>query len=384
MDFVFYILLTLFFTSATLSVIFYMAWSQMGRKTFVLLWAITFAIAAVQRLGNIFKDNFPSYDLYWMVVCILSILTVSFGTQGHVQRVGANVSKPLLYGSGLLTVLATFWFTYIQPHTGLRMSIYLFHNVVFLFYVAWLVVRFRRRPLLAEWGASVSYLSLAVFQLVAAIVALMQGAQPDDSLLQWYAVINFTTLPASFIAMGLFVVFILASDMAEEMKELATTDSLTPCLNRRGFYEKAKNLIDSLSVKNQPAYLLYWDIDKFKRINDTYGHAAGDKVLVESCTRVLNAIKVDDLFGRFGGEEFVVLCPNTTREQAEVIAERLRHVVDDEPIVTEKGEIDVTISIGVAELDQSSFCLEQLLKKADEALYSAKETGRNKVVFAPS
>ena len=84
------------FTSATLSVIFYMAWSQMGRKTFVLLWAITFAIAAVQRLGNIFKDNFPSYDLYWMVVCILSILTVSFGTQGHVQRVGVNVSKPLL------------------------------------------------------------------------------------------------------------------------------------------------------------------------------------------------------------------------------------------------------------------------------------------------
>lgn len=384
MDFVFYILLTLFFTSVTLSAIFFIAWRYMGRKTFVLLWAITFSVVALQRLGNILKESFVSPEFYWMVVCVLSILTVTFGTLGHMQRVGAKLSHTLLLGSGLITILATFWFTYIQPHLGLRMSLYMYHNVVFLFYVSWIIIRFRRRPLAAEWGASLSYLALAVFQGVAATIALLQGPEPVESLMTWYAIINFTTLPAAFTAMGLFVVFILASDMAEEMKILATTDSLTPCLNRRGFYEHAKNLLQSSSQQLDSVYLLYWDIDKFKSINDNYGHAVGDKVLVESCSRVAKAIKSSDLFGRFGGEEFVVLCPDTDKSEAERIAERLRHLIDDEVISTDAGDIHVTISIGVAKLDQTSFCLEQLLKKADEALYSAKETGRNRVVFAPN
>lgn len=384
MDFVFYILLTLFFTSVTLSVIFFMAWQYMGRKKFILLWAITFALAALQRLGNIYKESFLSHDLYWMVVCTLSVLTVTVGVLGHVQRVEAKLSKRLLFGSGVLTLLVTCWFTFMQPHLGLKMSLYIYHNVVFLLFVAWLLIRYREKPLAAEWGASISYFALAVFQFAAATLALMQGEGPIEELMRWYLVINFTTLPAAFIAMGLFVVFILASDMAEEMKVLATTDSLTPCLNRRGFYQQAEELIRNKAAVQESIYLLYWDIDKFKNINDEYGHANGDRVLVETCSRVSKAIKSSDLFGRFGGEEFVVLCSDTNKEQAEKIAERLRHLIDDEVVTIDDGEIHVTISIGVAKLDQTSFCLEQLLKKADEALYSAKETGRNRVVFAPN
>jgi diguanylate cyclase (GGDEF)-like protein len=123
------------------------------------------------------------------------------------------------------------------------------------------------------------------------------------------------------------------------------------------------------------------DIDKFKNINDTYGHGVGDEVIRAVATRVRASIRHSDVLGRYGGEEFAVVLPDHEGQAAD-LAERMRRAVADEPIPTQAGPIGVTISVGLAHLDPADAALDQLLARADHALYGAKEGGRNRVVVS--
>jgi two-component system cell cycle response regulator len=131
--------------------------------------------------------------------------------------------------------------------------------------------------------------------------------------------------------------------------------------------------------------LLLLDIDLFKRVNDTYGHAAGDQVLREVTKRVMLHVRPFDLIARYGGEEFVVVLPETPRRVAEQVAERLRLVVAEQPITIGEPpvELAITISIGLAVTQDSRETTASLLRRADEALYAAKAGGRNRVVSYP-
>jgi two-component system, cell cycle response regulator len=163
---------------------------------------------------------------------------------------------------------------------------------------------------------------------------------------------------------------------------LALTDGLTGLYNRRYFTAHLEGLMSRVGDGTQGAAVLMLDVDWFKRVNDTHGHAAGDAVLREVANRLARNVRGFDLVARYGGEEFVVVMPETTLPIATMVAERLRAAVADKPIAVGAigRDVDVTISLGIAVTFERGDTASGLLTRADEALYEAKSRGRNCVV----
>lgn len=171
--------------------------------------------------------------------------------------------------------------------------------------------------------------------------------------------------------------------LEQELIKLASTDSLTGVANRRHFLRRLENEMLRSRRSGRAFSLLVIDLDHFKQINDTHGHAAGDAVLVHFTRTVTDLLRRVDVFGRTGGEEFAVLLPETDLDGAVQLAERLRYVVAESSFEWEGHPLPITISIGAT----SSYATEEaddLLRRADKALYQAKKTGRNRVVSAES
>ncbi len=174
--------------------------------------------------------------------------------------------------------------------------------------------------------------------------------------------------------------------MEQDLQRLATQDPLTGLFNRRYFLAIAAREFERSQRYRRPLALLVLDLDRFKRINDAYGHAVGDQVLL-AVVQVLRAgLRQVDIPCRYGGEEFVVLLPETEPPTARVVAERLCAALAAEPVATEWGPVPVTVSIGVAALaDDPHSTLEQLLERADQAMFGAKQAGRNQVrIWVPT
>ncbi len=173
----------------------------------------------------------------------------------------------------------------------------------------------------------------------------------------------------------------LRSHVSQTM-ELAVTDPLTGLFNRRHMETQISILVDNASNRGKSLSVLALDVDFFKSVNDTHGHDAGDAVLKELALRFKQNIRNVDLPCRVGGEEFMIILPETHQKIATKIAERLRRAVCSKPFVVpnqNKG-LEITISIGLAALDGTNDTQEQLFKRADQALYDAKTQGRNKVI----
>jgi two-component system cell cycle response regulator len=173
----------------------------------------------------------------------------------------------------------------------------------------------------------------------------------------------------------------LRSSVAQTI-EMAITDGLTGLHNRRYLDSHLVTLFERAASRNRPLSLMITDIDKFKPINDTHGHAAGDEVLRDFARRLRKNVRGIDLACRFGGEEFVVVMPDTEPLIAEKVAERIRHEIESMPFAIGGGTqpLRVTVSIGVASMIPGKDSVDTLMKRADAALYEAKNTGRNRVV----
>jgi two-component system cell cycle response regulator len=173
----------------------------------------------------------------------------------------------------------------------------------------------------------------------------------------------------------------LRSNVDQSM-EKAVTDQLTGLHNRRYMESQLSSLLERAKRGGAPVSVLIADIDHFKRVNDLFGHDAGDDVIRQFSERLASNFRPRDLACRFGGEEFVVIMPETLPEDAMIIAERLRISIAAEPfyIGRNRDQIDVTCSVGVAVGSQSDDRPDKLLKRADQALYSAKQCGRNRVM----
>ncbi|EHL74633.1 MULTISPECIES: GGDEF domain-containing protein [Bacillus] len=165
-----------------------------------------------------------------------------------------------------------------------------------------------------------------------------------------------------------------------ELGNFALTDPLTGIYNRRYLELYMEKIIPLSQEQEQTMTLIMFDIDHFKKINDTYGHHAGDMVLQKIARVIKGVILHSDVFVRIGGEEFIILLPNCSLEHGIKFAERIRKTVENTKFIYKGIRIFVTISIGVTEYTEGQD-LEKFLKKADQALYQAKETGRNKVVW---
>ena len=163
-----------------------------------------------------------------------------------------------------------------------------------------------------------------------------------------------------------------------ELRRLATTDSLTGIHNRRQFLELAGKEVSRAARYEQPLCLLMADIDRFKRINDTYGHETGDRAINATVEAIRKLLRPDSLFGRLGGEEFAILLPQADLAAGLIAAERFRHAVRRQRLETADGPIGFTVSIGVT-MVSPEIGLDHALQQADQALYDAKNAGRNRV-----
>src|SRR5712692_1063921 len=173
-------------------------------------------------------------------------------------------------------------------------------------------------------------------------------------------------------------------DNVQNSFEMAITDALTGLHNRRYMETHLATLAEQAATRGKPLALMMLDIDYFKSINDNYGHDAGDDVLREFAVRIRKSIRGIDLACRYGGEEFVIVMPETDLHVAGMVAERLRRSIAGEPFAVNKGtkRIEVTISIGLSTLELKGEPVGDVLKRADTALYKAKNDGRNRVVAA--
>ena len=165
----------------------------------------------------------------------------------------------------------------------------------------------------------------------------------------------------------------------KQLNTLAATDPLTEIRNRRSFFDIAEKYYSIATRTKEALSLMMIDLDRFKSVNDKYGHAAGDEVLKEFTSIVKKQLRESDLFARYGGEEFVIVLANTKIEGAEKLAEKIRSAVAADFLVVEKGEIKITVSIGVSELGQKDVSVDDILARADQALYLAKGNGRNRI-----
>ena len=173
----------------------------------------------------------------------------------------------------------------------------------------------------------------------------------------------------------------IESQYHETVYNMMTKDGLTGVYNKRYLVETLEREFDRSRFYNRPFSILMMDIDHFKNFNDTYGHLAGDEVLREFATRVEQACQPGQILARFGGEEFAILLSETGLEEASAFAERIRQVIADNRFHSNAGQLTVTTSIGVAEVNlkmHASFS--DLLEQADRHLYAAKQNGRNQTI----
>lgn len=202
-------------------------------------------------------------------------------------------------------------------------------------------------------------------------VLVVESAQPNA-----FVQGDFEVLTAAANQAGLAI---KQARLFAEVQRLAVTDGLTGLHNRRHFSELAEDEFDRARRYGRPLSAVMLDMDHFKQVNDTHGHAVGDQVLRTVAQRCRENLRDIDLLGRYGGEEFVVLLPESKLGGARHAAERLRRCVAGSPVETEHGPLAITISLGIALLTDDCPKLAALLDRADAAMYAAKQAGRNRV-----
>jgi diguanylate cyclase (GGDEF)-like protein len=238
----------------------------------------------------------------------------------------------------------------------------------------------RRRTMQSRWPAiAVPVLHGFVLMLPIVLGSLLHPRGETFSNSIWVTVF---AIELVLYAVGtVFVIFMLVSERTVTAhKNAASMDPLTGMFNRRGFAEATSRVIEREANGGRPVTVMIFDIDHFKSINDRFGHPAGDEILKLFAAIVINSLRITDLSGRIGGEEFAALL-TCSLDEAVVVAERVREAFANSGIAVEDGPVDTTVSIGVAG-GPAGTELEVLLAAADAALYQAKRGGRNRVEAA--
>lgn len=232
----------------------------------------------------------------------------------------------------------------------------------------------------------------AIYYLVATIATLFGTA--ITALTVWaiipYSTLTYRAAEISISIDALLLSLALAEQIRRAQKEksqaqqLARIDLLTNLQNRRAFSETSTSIWQNTIQKEQRLCVILMDIDEFKSINDSYGHAVGDTVLKRTAKVINHAVRNGDAVARWGGEEFTVLLPQTTIEKANAIAERIRKNIAKMKFHADNEEFTITVSLGVAEKDATTSSFEEMFNVADSRLYNAKKSGRNQVCTSPA
>lgn len=208
---------------------------------------------------------------------------------------------------------------------------------------------------------------------------LKENAEAAFTLFQNFCtrIDNTSSNAASSSVLHRYEITALNSELVD-LESIANTDALTGIYNRRFFVENAKSMLDIGAKMQTCSFLIMFDIEHFKQINDTYGHTIGDQVLIEFARRINTFVRAGDIFARYGGEEFILLLNYICQEDVVMLIEQLRKRILDVPIVCENIEINLSVSIGVAAVSGMED-INHGIARADQSLYRAKEEGRNKI-----
>ena len=288
---------------------------------------------------------------------------------------GLRPSYRVWLGAMTVMVLVVAWFAFVVPDYKVRRLVFFPVAAGILLSMARLIWRQGGRAFSSrflEW-----MLTLTAIVLLLRLAAVWFSASATDlQNLTHTQILIVAVYPVMLVTFSLGFLLMASAKMHDEMAHVASHDSLTNALIRRTFLAACDQELERCRRHGRNMVLLMLDIDHFKVVNDTHGHQMGDCVLVDFVNRISPLLRRSDQLGRFGGEEFVVLLPETSQEEALVVAERIRvrvaeHAQDLPP---------VTVSIGMTSNRPDEGEIDVLLARADKALYKAKEAGRNRIV----
>ena len=365
------------FTSGLAGCLLLLSWLQHRMVLALALWGTAFIIAAIATTLIIARNFIP--DL-WSIVIGNAMLTAAYGIvwSGVRNFEGRRVSIVLTL-AGTVIWLAACSIGPIYALPAARATV-----------MAAIAITYALLAVLELWrgrGEEVSRWPIMLLLLGhAAAIPIripLAGSMTDPHPFH-VNLLTFALFEAVFVCICLAYLFGgLAKDrVAASYQRASLIDPLTGIANRRGFLQAGERLMVRIRLARRPAALLLFDLDHFKSINDKFGHHVGDAVISAFCQLATSLLRPTDLFGRIGGEEFASLMPDTARQDALRLAERLRAAFEATSPTAAEQPLTATVSIGVAMSDDASFDLSALLDTADRALYSAKALGRNRVELA--
>jgi diguanylate cyclase (GGDEF)-like protein len=376
---VYYIIVAMMFASCTLSIIFFLTWKTQGKKPNALSWSVGFLAATAQWFFNLQTDWFTSREVHSLVVSAFAMVLITLVVRGHCQRTNCKRLPKNLWPHASIIYTGIVWTTLFEPHVGISTALIPATASLTLFMSAIMIVRHREVTRAAEWAAAASLVLFGLAQGVAASIALMQGAGGDAVYESVYMHYNYLMLPSGYMAMGMFVLFMLTSDLSEQMKAIAIRDQLTGVMNRHGLIERSEVAFSKFQRNNLPVSIIMIDIDRFKHINDEHGHAVGDAALVHFADLLKDGRHRDDILARVGGEEFALVLPGYDLTSTMRIADALCTRIEATSMSLGRIKLKMTASFGVATLSKKDDRLSDAIDRADRALYRSKHAGRNQV-----
>jgi diguanylate cyclase (GGDEF)-like protein len=338
-------------------------------------------VLVLQALGWALMGARGQISDWLSIVLANGVLMISYAETARALRLllDAPPRRGLLAAIGSGGWLGIVWFAQVQPNYPMRVYIATASLGSFLLLLLW-PLRHAARPggstaqrvmLLVLLGAAVGWLFL--------VGELAWGDVPTPGLLAAtpgnVAQMIYSAMEPVFASVGFLLMY---NEMAQaELRRLARTDPLTGALNRLALDEMGRDLFQRSAP--QTGAVLMIDVDHFKAINDRFGHAGGDRMLATLAHGIGRCLRQGDVLGRVGGEEFLVLLPDTGIDDALALAERLRAAVAQLQVVLDGEPLAATISIGVAVREAADTAPGTLVRRADRALYAAKNAGRNRV-----
>lgn len=368
--------------TALVTTVLYAVWSFNRNIPGLRLWMVSFLLGSVFSVSLLVRDWFPE-------VVAVAISQGSVSLAAYLCLMASRMymgRRPFSHwyavvGIGALMV-ASVYFTVVQPHLGMRfVFVGLGAGICFLLTARTMadggVRRVPARYLFAL-VAGLHGLFLLLRPALFKLAPVAPGGLPDAGLV---ALVSQFVLLEAIVAVVLlgFGALMLANEfITSELRHLAEMDPLTNVFNRRAFLTLLDKAISAAQRTGTAVPVLVMDLDHFKNINDTWGHRAGDDVLRHFVMLAHRCLRKEDVMGRLGGEEFAIFLPNASAAGALAVAERLRALVESQPVATGPQSIPLTVSVGVT-LCAHGDAAGAALQRADEAMYLAKERGRNRV-----
>lgn len=381
------ILFGLVTTSMLLCIALAIAYRTFGREVHAALWSLAYGLSAANWTANLLKVwLLPADSGLTLISAICSIGSFALIALGFRRRAGLALRwDAILAAAGVTIFFVGIGLWRSTEAGGTRALVVLFCSAMLA--VSAVSLRSGGRDGKRATG-SAAFWMLVLFAAYTTGLGVLAFCTPSgsayptaDPAFRVYRLMMLMGVPTGLFGVGLFAMFLLAADLAEGMRRLASSDPLTGILNRRGFEQAAGPLIAQAQRKGRPLALVMADIDRFKVVNDRFGHATGDLALQRFAGHVSNMIRGCDLFGRLGGEEFVLILPDTGDQAAIDAMERVR--AGFAAAVPELGvDYRITASFGVAVLAGRHDTLADMMQRADRALYASKMQGRDRTTLA--